>query len=98
MVTPITKKVIGHDLSDDCYKFLSNSGLGLRIPLMISTRQDPIGPPENPPSMMGELDVHPGLFCTTRESLDVERSYRFTSVLAWGRADMVKVKPLLLLF
>ena len=96
--TALSKKVIGHDLSDGCYKLLSNSGLGLRIPLMISTRQVPTGPPENPPSMMGELDVHFGLFFTTRESLDVEKSYRFTSVLAWGREDMVRVKPLLLLF
>ena len=80
------------------YKLLSNSGLGLRIPLMISTWQDPIGLPENPLSMMGELDVHLGLFFTIRESLDVEKSYRFTSVLAWGREDMVRVKPLLLLF
>lgn len=96
--TALSKKVIGHDLSDGCYKLLSNSGLGLRIPLMISTRQVPTGPPENPPSMMGELDVHFGLFFTTRESLDVEKSYRFMSVLAWGREDTVRVKPLLLLF
>lgn len=96
--TALSKKVISHDLSDGCYKLLSNSGLGQRIPLMISTRQVPIGPPENPPSLMGELDVHFGLFFTTRESLDVEKSYRFMSVLAWGREDMVRVKPLLLLF
>ena len=96
--TALSKKVISHDLSDGCYKLLSNSGLGQRIPLMISTRQVLIGPPENSPSLMGELDVHFGLFFTTRESLDVEKSYRFMSVLAWGREDMVRVKPLLLLF
>lgn len=105
LVTDITKYVIGHDLRDSCcmlhphlHPYLIPSGLGLQIPLVISIRQDPVGPPEMSPSMVGEVDVHFGFFFTTREHTDAEGSSRYKSILVWGRGDVVKVKPLLLPF